>query len=144
MTKQIRLTSLALVSAVGLGFVAPQAAEAGKEGRRNTALALGAIAAYGIVKKKPAIAGIAGAGAVYSWISSNNVKERRHRRYRRARYNDRYYYDRPRYRRAYYDDDAHYYSRGRKYRSSYRHVDYGRGHGKRHGKGHRHHRHCGH
>ena len=60
MKQQIRMMAIAVIGAVGIGFAAPQAAHAGKEGRRNTAYALGAVALYGLAKKKPVIAGFAG------------------------------------------------------------------------------------
>ena len=59
MTKQVRLAAALLGGVLGLSLLAPTAAHAGREGRRNTALLLGAVAAYGIVKKQPALAGIA-------------------------------------------------------------------------------------
>jgi hypothetical protein len=88
MTKQVRLAAFSLVGAMGLSLLAPMEAEAGKTGRRNTAIALGAVAAYGVIKKKPAIAGLAGAGAIYSFVRSqqSDRKRKRRRRGRRARY----------------------------------------------------------
>ena len=110
MKQQIRITAAALVAALGLGLLAPAPAEAGRTGRRNTALVLGAVAAYGIIKKKPLIAGAAGAGAIYSFMRSQqsdrnnrrNRRERRNRRPRRVVYRDRVverpvYYSSPRY-----------------------------------------------
>jgi hypothetical protein len=94
MTKQIRLTALALISAIGVGFLAPAAAQAGSKGRRNTAIALGAVAVYGIVKKKPLVAGLAGGGAIYSYMRSREAarKERNRRRYRSRAYYKRHAY----------------------------------------------------
>ncbi len=83
MKSQIRLTAAVLLGALGLSLVAPIPAEAGREGRRNTAIALGAVAAYGVVKKKPLIAGVAGAGAIYSFMKSQEPE--RNRRTRRPR-----------------------------------------------------------
>jgi hypothetical protein len=77
MTKQVRLTALAVASAAAVSVLAPTAAYAGKEGRRNAAIALGAVAAYGVVKKKPVIAGVAGAGAVYSYVRSQKSDSKR-------------------------------------------------------------------
>jgi hypothetical protein len=95
MTKQLKIVALALIGAIGLSLSAPTAAHASKKGKRNTAIALGAVAAYGLVKKKPLIAGLAGAGAVYSWLQSNkdddNDNNRRRNRNRRARYQNGYY-----------------------------------------------------
>lgn len=75
---------LAGATAASLFFCLP--AQAGRTGRRNTAIALGAVAAYGIVKKKPALAGIAGAGAVYSYVRSQQSERRRRRPHRRRVY----------------------------------------------------------
>jgi len=91
MTKQIRMTALALLGALGVTFAAPTAAHASKKGSRNTAIALGAVAAYGLIKKKPLIAGLAGAGAVYSWLQSNKSSDRDRDRDRRRNRNRRYY-----------------------------------------------------
>lgn len=117
MSQTIRITSLALLGAIGLGLIAPAAAQAGSKGRRNTALLLGAVTAYGIVKKKPAIAGIAGAGAIYSYLQSRKAAKRERDR-------NRYAYRRRGYRSAYYRP---YRDRGnyRSYRSSRYDDDYG-------------------
>lgn len=86
MTKQIRLIAMTLLTAVGLSITAPQVAEAGSKGRRNTAIGLGAVAVYGVVKKKPLIAGLAGGGAIYSYMRSRQAaKDERSRRLARAR-----------------------------------------------------------
>jgi hypothetical protein len=144
MTKQIRMTAIALLGAIGVTFAAPTAAHASKKGKRNTALVLGAIAAYGLIKKKPAIAGLAGAGAVYSWIQSNkdddDDRDRRRRRNRRYYRNGRYYNSyapayqpAPVYQRPYYS--------GYRSRPSYAgYRSYGSGHsyrGRGHAYGHR-------
>lgn len=87
MTKQIRLTALAVVGALGFTLGTPGSASAGSKGKQNTALVLGAVTAYGIVKKKPVIAGVAGAGALYSYVQSRKdaSKERERKRLARAR-----------------------------------------------------------
>lgn len=118
MTKQIRLSALALVSAVGLSLAAPGAAHAGSKGKRNTALALGAVAAYGLVTKKPLVAGVAGAGALYSYSQSRRDADRE-RDWRR--YGNDYRYDR-------YDR----YDRGGRYD---RYDDYGYGRNSRYDRG---------
>jgi hypothetical protein len=84
-------TALALLISTGLSAVLPGAAEAGSKGRRNTAIGLGAVAVYGIVKKQPLVAGLAGGGALYSYVSSRKAarrerNRRRYSRYRRSRY----------------------------------------------------------
>lgn len=123
MRNSLRTAALAIVAAVGLISLTPTAAHAGKKGRRNTALALGAVAAYGIIKKKPVIAGVAGAGAVYSWLQSNKVddgnRRRQRARQRNRRYNSGYAGDR------YYDNG---YYGGRAYNSGYGGYD-GRSYG---------------
>jgi len=142
MTKGIRVLAATMISVIGLGLVAPSAAEAGSKGRRNTAIALGAVALYGIVKKKPVVAGVAGAGALYSYISSRRARSQerdrdRRRRYRRAYngyggyggygggYSPYYAQDYGR-RRGYYSDygGGRYYSRGD---DDYGYGSYGRG-----------------
>lgn len=91
MKQSLRSTALTLAASVGLSLFGAGAAEAGSKGRQNTAIALGAVAAYGVVKKKPVVAGVAGAGAVYSYVRSRQSagKEReasrRRERLRRAR-----------------------------------------------------------
>src|SRR5688500_9423714 len=98
MTNKVRLTAAALVSAVGLGLVAPTAAHAGRSGRRNTAIALGALSVYGIARRSPWLAAGAGAGALYSYSRSRSSDGRKHRgRYRRARSYNRGYYRPSRY-----------------------------------------------
>ena len=90
MTRRLRLTALALVSSLGLMIGSAGVAEAGSKGRRNTAIGLGAVALYGVVKKKPVVAGVAGGGASYSSMSSRQTArgERHRRRSQRSR---RYY-----------------------------------------------------
>lgn len=117
MTQKIRLAGLGIAGVLGLTLLAPGAAHAGSKGKRNTALALGAVAAYGLITKKPLIAGAAGAGALYSYTQSRRDagRERDRDRYRRyGRYDrfDRYdRYDRG-YRSGGYDRDYRY-DRGR-------------------------------
>lgn len=133
MKNSLRVAAVTLSGAIGLMLMTPTAAHAGKKGRRNTALALGAVAAYGLIKKKPAIAGVAGAGAVYSWVRSNQSDDRNRRRNRNRRYNTRYrrdrYYDDYRYRGGRYDD-------GYRYRGSSYDPYYGRS-GSYYGRGRR-------
>ena len=79
-TQSIRLTAAALLSALAVGLVLPVPAHAGKEGRRNTAIGLGAVAAYGVVKKKPVVAGVAGAGAIASYVRSQQSSKKKPKR----------------------------------------------------------------
>src|SRR5262245_22798801 len=95
MTHGIRLTAIAVLAATALSVVPATVAEAGSTGKRNTAIGLGAVAVYGIVKKKPLVAGLAGGGAIYSYMRSReDAKKERARRYARsrARYRKVYYY----------------------------------------------------
>ena len=90
MKMQIRLTALALLAAIGLAVVPAPEAQASSAGRRNTAIGLGALAVYGVATKKPLVAGLAGGGAVYSYMKSREEakreRARRAARYRRSRY----------------------------------------------------------
>lgn len=94
MKMQIRLTALALLAAIGLAVVPAEEAQASAAGRRNTAIGLGALAVYGVATKKPLIAGLAGGGAVYSYMksreSAKRERARRAARYRRVRYRRTY------------------------------------------------------
>lgn len=90
MTRTLRMTALAMVSSLGLMLGSAGVAEAGSKGRRNTAIGLGAVALYGVVKKKPVVAGVAGGGAIYSYMSSRQ-KARGERNRRRSRASRRSY-----------------------------------------------------
>jgi len=85
MRQTTRGTALALAASMGVSIFAAGSADASKEGRRNTGIALGAVAAYGIVKKNPTIAGLAGAGAIYSLTRSTKSSNDSRRRKRQAR-----------------------------------------------------------
>lgn len=93
MKPSIRLTAATLLAAVGLTLGTPLAAHAGSKGRRNTAIAAGAVGLYGIVKKKPLIAGAGTGVALYSYMKSRESakKERNRRKYRTVRRNGRVY-----------------------------------------------------
>lgn len=87
--KQIRMAAITLVAAVGVGLAAPTAAHAGSKGRRNTAIVAGAVGIYGIVKKKPVLAGVGTGVGVYSYMKSREAAKKeqaRNRRVRRVRY----------------------------------------------------------
>jgi len=88
----IALTVLAamLVSTLGVFSITP--AEAGAKGKRNTAIALGAVTAYGLLKKKKtvAIAGAAGTAYAYSKYRSAKKQENRDAERRARRENRRY------------------------------------------------------
>ncbi len=88
---------LALGAGVSL-FTAPIAARASEEGRKNTAIAAGAAAAYLLLTQKNKLPGIiAGAGAAYAYKKYDDSVNDRHRRERYGYYDDRSYdgrYDR--------------------------------------------------
>jgi hypothetical protein len=78
--------ALLLTGSILLAIPASPAA-ASPEGRRNTAIGLGAVAVYGAVTKKPVVAGVAAAGAIYSYVKGRKESRERDRRvdYRRDR-----------------------------------------------------------
>ena len=80
-----RWVALTLAASIGAGLAAVPA-QASRTGKRNTALLLGGVAAYGVVKKNPTIAGLGTAGALYSYTSSLKHKKRHRRRARRVVY----------------------------------------------------------
>src|SRR5688500_9911734 len=96
------------VGAVVLGsaLAMPVAAKGSEEGRRNTALALGAAAAYLLVTKKDKVPGlVAAAAGAYAYKRYDDAfRERKDReRYWGSRYNDDRYY-----RSGRYGDDRYY------------------------------------
>lgn len=94
MTRSIRLTAWGLLASVVFSLGSAGAAYAGSKGKRNTAIGLGAVAVYGVVKKKPLVAGLAGGGAIYSYMRSRQdaKKERAQRRTRAYRTRRVYHY----------------------------------------------------
>ena len=119
-------------------------AHAGSKGRRNTALALGAITVYGLLKgnNKVAIAGGVGTAIAYSRYRSAKKRENRYRYGRYNRYGDNAYnagrnrYSNSRYGGNRYANGNRYATYGNSNRRSYRR---GNGHYKGRGKGHRKH-----
>jgi hypothetical protein len=129
-----RFAAAALTLAFGVGILgAPVAANASEEGRKNTAIGLGAAAAYLLLTQKDKVPGIiAGAGAAYAYKKYDDAKrdrqdrDRWYGRYDRYdrydsrydrnrdlyhdRYNDRYYRS-DRYNDRYYDSRNRYDSR---------------------------------
>jgi len=83
--KQIRMTAITLLAALGVSLAAPNVAEAGSKGRRNTAIAAGAVGVYGIVKKKPVLAGLGTGVGVYSYMKSREAAKKEKARNRRVR-----------------------------------------------------------
>jgi hypothetical protein len=83
--------------------LAPVAASASEEGRRNTTLGLGALTGYLFTRggnKVPAFLGLAGTAYAYKRyddsIRSRHARERRLRAYRAKRHRTRYYRHRTR------------------------------------------------
>lgn len=92
MKPSTRLTAATLFTAIGLTVGTPLAAHAGSAGRRNTAIAAGAVGIYGILKKKPLLAGAGTGVALYSYMKSReDAKKERARRYRTVRRGGRVY-----------------------------------------------------
>ena len=87
MKRWVALSVAAVMMMVTLGVFSITPAHAGSKGRRNTAIALGAVTAYGLIKKKKKLA-IAGAvGTAYAYKRYSNQKKReRNRRYYGRRY----------------------------------------------------------
>ncbi|HZO90021.1 MAG TPA: hypothetical protein VFB38_16955 [Chthonomonadaceae bacterium] len=101
MNRTHRLTALALAAVMGVGIVtAPLAARASEQGRRNTAIALGAAAVGLLLTQKNKLPGIvAGVGAAYAYKRYNDAVSDRHRREREyGYYDDNDYYRQDRYR----------------------------------------------
>jgi hypothetical protein len=111
-----RISAGALTLVFGMGiFALPMTARASEEGRRNTALALGAAAAGLLLTQKNKVPGIAvAAGAAYAYTRYQDKVNDRHKREQRYGYYDRNdRYDR-------YDRDSRYsnydrYDRGSQY-----------------------------
>jgi hypothetical protein len=84
-TKFVALSTLGVMTASTLGGLALTSgeAQAGSKGRRNTTIALGAVTAYGLLKKKKAVAigGAVGTAYAYSRYRKAKKAERRYRRY---------------------------------------------------------------
>src|SRR2546426_6387830 len=90
-----RLSAAALAIVTGAGVLAvPQVASASEEGRRNTAIALGAAAGYLLLGQKNTTLGLAtAAGAAFAYKRYDDSVKDRHNRQRYGYY-DGYYNDR--------------------------------------------------
>ena len=133
-----RFTAAALTAVLGAGILAaPNAAQASEEGRKNTAIGLGAAAAYLLLTQKDKVPGlIAGAGAAYAYKKYDDARKDRQDRDRYGYYdrNDRYdsRYDRnrdlyhDRYNDRTYRTDRNYDRYNERYddRSNYDRYDY--------------------
>ena len=74
-TRLIALSVLCalMLTTLGAAFVTP--AEASTKGRRNTTIALGAVTAYGLLKKKPAVAIAGGVGTAVAYSRYRKSKK---------------------------------------------------------------------
>ena len=83
-----RFTAAALTAVFGAGILsAPAIAGASEEGRKNTAIGLGAAAAYLLLTQKDKVPGlIAGAGAAYAYKKYDDAKKDRQDRERYGYY----------------------------------------------------------
>lgn len=89
-----------LTAFLGTTLVAPIAARASEEGKRNTTLGLGAGAAALLLTQKNKLPGLlVGAGAVYSGIQYQNAINARHKRERARAYRTGYHRAASRYHR---------------------------------------------
>ena len=89
----IGLSVVTALTATTLGFGIAKPAEASTKGRRNTTIALGAVTAYGLLKKnkKVAIAGGVGTAIAYNRYAKKKSWEKRTAEQRRqAWYQQRY------------------------------------------------------
>jgi hypothetical protein len=92
MKRNTRITAVALVAAfMGTTLIAPLAANASEEGRRNTAYALGAASVALLLTQKNKLPGIlAGAGAVYAYGELQKDISKRHQEERAWAYRNDY------------------------------------------------------
>jgi hypothetical protein len=82
----IALGTLGIMTAGTVGGFGITDAHAGAKGRRNTTIALGAVTAYGLLKKKKTVAIAGGLGTVYAYSRYRKAKKEEDRRNaRRAR-----------------------------------------------------------
>ena len=79
----VALGTLGVLTASTLGGLGITSAEAGSKGRRNTMYGLGAVTAYGLLKKKKKVAIVGGVGTAvaYSRYRSAKKRERSRRRF---------------------------------------------------------------
>ncbi|HEY3284284.1 MAG TPA: hypothetical protein VGN26_18595 [Armatimonadota bacterium] len=84
-THWLKSTALTLVAATSFGVFALTApVQAGSTGRKNTAIALGALAAEQLLTGKTTTGIIAGAGGLYAYSRYKDAKKK-------ERYEDRYW-----------------------------------------------------
>jgi len=110
----IALGTLGVLSATTMAGPLVGAAHAGSKGRRNTAIGLGAVTAYGLLKKKKPLAIGAGLGTAYAYKRYRDAKKRE----RSARTVGQVFGGR-----VVYDSQGHRYSANSVYRADYRYYD---------------------
>ena len=82
-TRLVALSTLGVMTASTLGGLGMTAAQAGSKGRRNTTIGLGAVTAYGLLKKKKTLAIGAGVGTALAYSRYRKAKKAEQRRFRR-------------------------------------------------------------
>jgi hypothetical protein len=82
--KQTRALALTVAAAVGCSLLAAVPAHAGSAGHRNTALLAGAVGVYGVVKKKPLVAGLGLGVAGYSFARYQETRAKEKKRSKRV------------------------------------------------------------
>lgn len=89
MKRTTRVTALAITTTLGVSLLAPLAAQASEEGKRNTTLGLAAAAAALLLTQKNKLPGVvAAAGAAYAYTQYDASVRNRHRRERNYGYDD--------------------------------------------------------
>lgn len=86
--KVVAWTTLGVLSVTSLGFFGAPA-QASTKGRRNTTIGLGAVTAYGLIKRNKTVAIAGGIGTAIAYSRYNKSKKRDKQR-RQAWYKQRY------------------------------------------------------
>ena len=87
--RTIALSTLSVMSLTALGGLSMQSAEASAKSKRNLAIGLGAVTAYGLVKKKKTVAIVGGVGTALAYRSYKKSAKKEERQ-RQAWYRQRY------------------------------------------------------
>ncbi len=122
-TKSLTLGAGGAILMLGASLLAPLAAHAGADGRKNTAIALGAAAAYELLLKHQTTAGLVlGAGAAYAGKRYEDARKQesqnRDRNYYRNGYNNGSNNN------GYYDNNGNYHSNNNNYNNGYNNNGY--------------------
>ena len=123
MKRVYSMTALALTGVMGLSILTPIAASASEEGKRNTAIGLGVLAAGLLLTQKNKLPGVlAAGGAAYAY----SQYDRDHRRHNQDRnYDDRNYDDRDNRQNDGYRYHENYQNEGSNQGSRYHQSNYG-------------------